>query len=156
MQNAIGEAQNDFSGFAQAFHNSLCSALPSGSTTSLNGALGVFGGVACSAAIVLDYQTGQATLVVSGGFGVSGAAGQIGASTGFIFGQGDPVPNYASGGNSTVSASLPGGLGLVFTANSGGLTGNPILLNALSATAAQIGFSAGLVSLTGGFGLSAN
>jgi hypothetical protein len=47
-----------------------------------------------------------------------------------------------------------GGLGLVFTANSGGLTGNPILLNALSATAAQIGFSAGLVSLTGGFAYS--
>ena len=132
-----------------------CSIAPDGRTIGLNGALGILGGVAGSAEIVLDYHTGQAMLVLAGGFGTTGAAAQVGVSTGFIFGQGDSVPNYASGGNSSVSASLPSGLGITLTSNSGGITGNPLNLNALSATAAQIGVSAGLVSLTGGFSVIA-
>ncbi len=131
-----------------------CDLVPDGRTEGLNFALGILGGVTLSVDIVFDYHTGQATLVVSGGFGVSGAAAQLGGSTGFIWGNGDSVPNYMSGGNTTVSAAVPSGLGLSVTANSGGLA-NPIAVNPAAATAIQMGFSVGLVSLLGGFGATA-
>jgi hypothetical protein len=133
----------------------ICNAAPDGRTISLNGALGIIGGVSVSAEVVLDYHAGTATLVASAGFGPSGAAAQVGISTGFIFGTGNSVPNYASGGNTTVSMAIPSGLGVSVTANSGGLTGNPAMISALSATAVQVGFSVGLVSLLGGFSAAA-
>jgi hypothetical protein len=131
--------------------NPVCSAAPDGRTLGLNGALGVLSGVAVSVEIVFDYITGNATLVVSGGFGLLGAAAQVGLASGFIFGAGDAVPKYASGGNTTVSGSLPSGLGVSVTANSGGLTGNPFQLDPSSATAVQLSYSLGLVSIFGGF-----
>ena len=130
----------------------LCDLAPDGRTMELNGALGLFGGAAASLAVVFDYHTGQASLVFSGGLGVSGAAAQIGVSSGFIFGAGNSVPSYMSGGNTSISASLPGGVGVSVTTNSGGITGNPTQLAPASATAVQIGYAAGLVSLLGGFG----
>ena len=139
----------------QQLHQALCNAAPDGRTIGLNGALGVLAGVAAGAEIVFDYHTGQTTLVLSGGMASTGAAAQVGASTGFIFGTGDAVPNYASGGNTTVSASLPSGLGGSITMNSPGTLGNPANLNGLSATAVQIGLSAGLVDMFGGFSVMA-
>jgi hypothetical protein len=141
--------------YASRAQKRRCETAPDGRTISLNGALGVLGGASLSAEVVFDYDSGEVTLVVSGGFGASGAVAQVGVSTGFIFGQGNSVPSYTSGGNTTVSASLPSGLGISITSSSGGLTGNPTALSALSATAIQVGYSAGLVSLLGGFGATA-
>ena len=144
-------ARSPRGGFGDPFRE-MCDIAPDERTVGLNLALGVVGGVMVSAEVVLDYHTGQATMVVAAGFGASGAAAQIGASTGFIFGKGDSVPNYASGGNTTVSASVPSGFGISITANSGGLTGNPAAFQPLAATAVSIGYATGLVSLLGGFG----
>jgi hypothetical protein len=103
-----------------------------------------------SADVIFDYHTGQATLVVAFGMSSSGTGGQITVSSGYILGEGDAVPNYASGGNTTVSYSLPSGLGISVTSNSGALPSNPLVLQPVAATALQGTFSMGLVSLLGG------
>ncbi len=155
--NQINAAVHSVNNAANQFHQALCSETPGGRVVGLNGSLGVLAGVAGSAEIVLDYSTGQAYLVLSGGMGAFGNGAQVGASTGFIYGAGDPVPSFASGGNTSATVAFNLGLltdGLLgvlnltatATANSGGLTGDPTNLNFQSATSYQIGLSLGLIN----------
>jgi len=134
---------------------SPCDLVPDGRTLGLNAALGIIGGASGSAEIVFDYHTSQATLIFSGGLAATGAGAQAGASGGFIWGAGDSTPNYASGGNSAVGVSIPSGLGVSISTNSGGMTGNPLQLDPKSATSAQLTYTAGLVSLFGGVSIGA-
>jgi hypothetical protein len=125
-------------------------ALPDGRTISVSGSLGVIAGVSVSGELVFDYHTGTATLVASAGMAANGGGASASVLVGYIFGSGNAVPNYTSGGNTTVSATLPSGVTAAVSASSGGITGNPLTVSPVSATAVQAGFSAGLVSLLGG------
>src|SRR5581483_456569 len=110
------------------------------------------GGASGSAEIVLDYNTGQASLVLSGGMSANNSLASAGVNTGFILGGTDAVKNYAAGGNSSatvaipVPAELPTSLNFTGTANSGGITGNPVDIHPDSAAALTIGVSIGALN----------
>ena len=71
----------------QKVKKAVCSALPEGRTVGVSGGIGGIGGQTGSLELVVNYNTGQVSGFVSGGFqaGWNGVA-QASASTGFIYG----------------------------------------------------------------------
>ncbi len=72
----------------QRAKNTLCSALPQGRVTSLNGGIGEIGGQNGSLSLVINYNSGQVSGFATGGVqaGWNGIA-QASVSTGFIYGE---------------------------------------------------------------------
>jgi RHS repeat-associated protein len=99
-----------------------CSAVPSGSVTSVGGAIGTLGGATGSLDVVVNYQSGQISAFRSGG-GFAGFNGEASAqvSQGLIWGNlGNNNSNY-SGPFTNISGSV-GPLGVTGSRSSGGMS----------------------------------
>lgn len=101
-------------GILSKIKNAVCSALPNGRVTSVNGSLGLLGGQTGSLSVVINYQSGQVSGFATGGLQVGwngGAAAS--ASTGFVYGNLGPNNDGFSGNFVTGYGSGPvfGGYG---------------------------------------------
>jgi hypothetical protein len=90
----------------------VCSAIPQGRVTSVNGSIGGIGGQNGSLSAVVNYNTGQLSGFATGGLqlGWNGGA-QASVSSGFIYGALGSNNSGFSGGFTTVSLSSGEGVG---------------------------------------------
>jgi RHS repeat-associated protein len=135
----------DSGGAATVLKEVACSAVPDGRTIGVAANLGFLGGPMVSAEVVLDYHSGNASLVLAAGMNAIGSGASIGASTGYIWGQGDSAESYKTGGSTSASFTVAG-VTYSATTNSGGITGNPAALAPMQATAVAFGMSLGMQS----------
>lgn len=149
-------------GVVQKVKRAYCSALPEGRTEGVAGTLGIIGGATGSVERLVNYNTGEVSGFVSGGFqgGYNGGA-SVSIETGFVYNLGNSNSAY-SGGFTTASASYATpvpftSVGVFTSASSGGFSSTP---------ASAINFSPGGAKVVGistsaalfgryGFGVSA-
>jgi hypothetical protein len=121
-------------GNISSLKKAYCSMMPSGNTMGISGGTGGTGTVPGSFEIVNNFDTGQSTVIASGGAGFGwngGAQGSVNA--GLLWGD---VSQYTSGGMTTVAASggaATRGFGLFGGSSSNGLNGGTPNFNVTSA-----------------------
>jgi RHS repeat-associated protein len=139
-------------GSGQPANNSLkqkiSSAIPSGRTTGVSGAVGGVGSPGGGGELVVNYNSGQVSAFGFGGFQVGWNGGVSGSVySGFVWGLNNSNSNYSGG---FTGANGGAGAGGFVASSSGGLTGGPggLIPNPRGVTAAGVSFGAGLL---GGF-----
>lgn len=117
--NALNRFSTTFREAARSIKNEICSALPTGRTVGVSGAVGALGSFGGGAELLVNYNSGQTSAFGFGSFqpGWNGAA-SYSVYTGFVWGLSPSNSNY-SNGFTGFNASM--GAGIVLASSSGGL-----------------------------------
>jgi RHS repeat-associated protein len=94
---AVGAPSNAAKQAAQSFHNSICSAMPSASVTSISVAAGLLTSTGLNFDLIVNLQSGEISIAGGPGLqlGIGNGAG-ISATTGYIWNLGPNNQNFAN------------------------------------------------------------